>query len=315
MGYEAPETSRRRPLWLALLVQLRPKQWTKNAFCLAGLVFSGQLFQLDALIEALLGVAAFSAGASAVYVLNDLFDREKDRQHARTRRRPIAAGEIPISLAVLALLLLLTGALTASLWLGFRCLVVMLLYSAMNVAYSTRLKHLAVLDVLCIALGFVLRVLYGIYAVQVLPTAWIVMCMFFLALFLGFAKRKAEMNSAELSAQPYRQVLRMYNVPFLDMCLAITAPMTIMCYALFTVASHRNPTLVVTVAPVTYCVLRYLMQVLIHGKGESPEGVLLSDRTLWWGVAVWFILCVLILYGNVHFFVETSALPSPAEGH
>jgi 4-hydroxybenzoate polyprenyltransferase len=290
----------------ALVIELRPQQWVKNLACFAGLIFSMQLFDVAALGRSMIGFVAFCFAASAVYVLNDVLDRDRDRANTRTARRPVASGELPVWLALAALAMLTTLAAVAAHRLGLACLCTLAAYGVLNLAYSLRLKHAVIADVMCIALGFVLRVVFGVYAVGVRPTAWVVLCMFFLALFLGFGKRRAE-----LTASPYagrgRPVLRKYRAEFLDTLLAVSAALTILCYALFTV--QRNPTLVITVLPVVYCVTRYLMHVMVHGRGETPDGLLLSDRRMWVGVVCWLGLCVTILYSDVRLFTRTAETP------
>jgi 4-hydroxybenzoate polyprenyltransferase len=295
----------------ALVYELRPQQWIKNLACLAGLIFSCQLFDTSALGRSLLGLFAFCLASSAVYILNDIIDRDRDRNNPRTAGRPLASGELPVGVALVALGLLLAGAAHLAGRLGWACLAVLVLYGALNLLYSLHLKQAVIADVMCIALGFVLRVVFGVYAVGVRPTAWIVLCMFFLALFLGFAKRRAELMTHLDQPAEARPVLRQYSRVFLDIVLAISATTTILCYALFTVASQRNPTLIVTVVPVVYCVTRYLLHVLVHGRGEAPDAVLFSDKHIWAGVFCWLSLCVGILYSDVRLF-DTAAPRSRA---
>jgi 4-hydroxybenzoate polyprenyltransferase len=287
----------------ALARQLRPKQWVKNLACLAGLIFSGLLFSPTAQTQAALALVAFCMASSCVYIVNDLVDRENDRHNPRTARRPLASGELPVGVAVAALALLLGASVGLSASLGTACLVVAAAYAAQGVWYSLSLKRVVIVDVMCIASGFVLRVLYGIYAVGVLPTPWVVLCMFFLALFLGFAKRQAELNAAG-GSHAARPVLRKYRGDYLQTLIMISATTTILAYALFTVSSHKNPTLVVTVVPVVYCVCRYLLQVMVAGRGESPDETLVRDPRMLLGIAAWVVLYAVILYGDVRLFAE-----------
>ena len=290
----------------ALAVELRPQQWVKNLACFAGLIFSMQLFDAVALGRSLIGFVAFCLASSAVYVLNDLLDREHDRAHARTAQRPLASGALPVWLAVAALGVLIVFAGATAHGLGLACLCTLAAYGGLNVVYSLRLKHAVIADVMCIALGFVLRVVFGVYAVGVKPTSWVILCMFFLALFLGFGKRRAELSAAAGDSRA-RPVLRKYRPGFLDTLLAVSAALTILCYALFTV--QRNPTLVITVLPVVYCVTRYLAHVMVHGRGEAPDALLLSDWRMWIGVVCWLALCVGILYSDVRLFTNTAEMP------
>jgi 4-hydroxybenzoate polyprenyltransferase len=276
----------------------------KNLACLAGLIFSGQLFLFHSQVQALLGFLAFCFASSSVYILNDFLDREKDRLNPRTANRPLASGSLPLWLAGGAFVGLLSAACGLSLYLGAACFAILLMYSAMNVLYSVRVKQIVIADVICIALGFVLRVLLGVSAVGVRPTPWIVLCMFFLALFLGFAKRKSELSNVGADPGRARSVLTKYEASYLDTLLTMSSTMAILCYATFTVASNKNPSLVVTTVPVVYCVYRYMLQVIIHSKGESPDRLLLSDKRLWLGIICWISTYVMISYGNIHFFAE-----------
>jgi 4-hydroxybenzoate polyprenyltransferase len=291
---------------IGLAMATRPKQWIKNFACFAGLVFSGLLFHERPIVRALLSFAGFCLAASSVYLLNDVCDRDLDRANPSKRRRPVASGLVPAHWALAASAALMLAALASGWWLSPLCAALMATYLVTNVAYSVRLKHAVLLDVGVIAFGFVLRVLYGVYAVEVKPTSWIVLCMFFLALFLGFAKRRGEMGRMESDEEPFRRpVLAKYRTPFLDMQLGMTATMAILCYALYTVTGHPgNASLVVTVPLVTYGVLRYMLLVMVHGEGDAPEKLLVSDRVLLGTGTLWIALCVAILYTNVNLFAN-----------
>lgn len=290
----------------ALVAELRVVQWVKNLACLAGLIFSGRLFLFQHQTQAVLGFWSFCFASSAVYILNDFLDREKDRLNPRTATRPLASGDLPVWVAGIAFVTLVTLAGIGSARLGSSCSLVIGTYGVMNILYSARLKQIVIADVMCIAIGFVLRVLYGVYAVGVLPTPWIALCMFFLALFLGFAKRKAELAGLGKNPSSARPVLAQYDVNYLNMLLAMSATMAILCYALFTVASHKNPTLVVTIVPVVYCVNRYILQVMLNGRGESPDRILLSDKRLWVGIVGWLFAYIAITYGNIQLFADSA---------
>lgn len=287
---------------LALVHVLRPGQWIKNTACLAGLIFSGQFFNGPAQLGALAAFAMFCMAASAVYIINDLCDRENDRRNPRKAHRPIAAGILPAGPAVAACLALLACSGLLAWSLGLPCARVLALYLAMNLAYSFWLKHAVLVDVLVIATGFVFRVLTGVYAVQAQPTAWIVLCMFFLALLLGFGKRRAELAALKEQAAAHRPVLVKYSLPYIDVLLAIMAAVTVVCYTIYTVESpHKNVTLIVTVPPVVYGIARYLLLVLIR-EGEGVEKMLVRDRGLLAAVLLWTGLCMAVLYGNLHLF-------------
>jgi 4-hydroxybenzoate polyprenyltransferase len=283
----------------------RPGQWVKNLACFAGVIFSGQLFQPRAVGRAAAAFAGFCLASSAVYLFNDVCDRALDRLNPSKRDRPVASGLVPASWALGASVAIAALALAAGWGLSNLCVALTALYLATNLAYSLKLKHTVLLDVAVIAFGFVLRVLHGVYAVEVLPTSWVVLCMFFLALFLGFAKRRGEIHRMGDDEPHRRPVLAEYRTGFLDMMLSMTATMAVLCYSLYTVTGHQgNPTLVVTVPLVTYAVARYMLLVMVHGEGDAPEKLLTSDRVLLATAALWVILCVLIIYSKVHVFSE-----------
>ena len=189
---------------VALVRAARPYHWVKNVACLAGLVFSGQLLDPAAATDALLSVVGFSLAASAVYLVNDYLDRERDQANPRTAGRPLASGILPVWLAGSGAAALAAGAVAVSVRLGSACVWVVSAYAGLNLAYSLRVKRTVIADVMVIATGFVLRVLYGVYAVDALPSSWIVLCMFFLALFLGFGKRRAELAAMVGAIVPER---------------------------------------------------------------------------------------------------------------
>ena len=286
---------------------MRPRQWIKNLACFAGLIFSGQLLRLGSLGRAGLAFAGFCLAASAVYLLNDVYDRKLDRQHPGKRSRPVASGLLPPSWALSAAALLLAAAVASSVPLGRTCAAVLGMYLALNVAYSLRLKHTLLLDVVIIACGFVLRVLYGVYAIGVLPSPWIALCMFFLALFLGFAKRRSELKEVGTLGEHRRPVLRKYDVAYLDHQLGIAAAMAISSYSLYTVMGRPgDASLVITVPLVAYGVCRYMYMVQVHGKGDMPERQLVSDPVSLAIVGLWAALCTACLYTRVFqgFFLE-----------
>ncbi|VXD24459.1 conserved membrane hypothetical protein [Planktothrix serta PCC 8927] len=316
---------------------LRPHQWTKNLFCLAGLLFGGRLLQPQAILLSALTVIFFSAIASAIYIFNDIQDRECDRLHPKKKYRPIASGQVSIKIGLAIAFCLATVSFLGAYSLGISTLICVLLYTINNIAYSLKLKNLPLFDVSCIAFGFVLRLLAGIYALGDIPTAWIVLCTFFLTLFLGFSKRRSELLSllhlqnyqenfeSELSTQEgsklpdlersylhlfyqrgrknqQRPVLSQYTLPYLDSLLNSTATITIMCYALFTITSGKNPSLVITVPIVYYAVMHYKWLVTVLAEGEEPTRILIQDPTIKWSLLIWLISYLAILYFKIDLF-------------
>ena len=307
--------------WIKLL---RPHQWTKNLFCVAGLLFGGRLLEPQSILLSGLTVIFFSIMASAIYIFNDIQDRKRDRLHPKKKYRPIASGQVSIKMGLaiavsLAILSILGGNL-----LGIPTLICILLYAINNIFYSLKLKNLPLFDVNCIAFGFVLRLLAGIYALGDMPTAWIVLCTFFLTLFLGFSKRRSELlallhrdsHQNSLNSEPsylnlfyqrgrknkQRPVLSEYTLPYLDSLLNSTATMTIMCYALFTITSGKNPSLVITVPIVYYAVMHYKWLVTVLAEGEEPSRILIQDNTIKLSLFLWLTSYLAILYFNIHLF-------------
>jgi 4-hydroxybenzoate polyprenyltransferase len=301
-GAGAQDAARPARVALALLHVLRPRQWVKNAACLAGLIFSGLLLNGPAEFAALAATVMFCAAASAVYVFNDICDRKSDRLSPRKARRPLASGALPLGVALAGCVGALAVGAALACALGPACVTVLALYLAMNLVYCLFLKHAVLADVMVIALGFVLRVLAGVYAIGAAPTPWVLLCIFFLALLMGLAKRRAELATLKERAAAHRPVLAKYTLPYLDTLLAVTATMTVTCYSLYTIHSpHRNATLIVTVPPVLYGIGRYLLLVMVRG-GEAPEEMVTRDRGLIAAVLVWVSLSVAVLYGPVRLF-------------
>jgi 4-hydroxybenzoate polyprenyltransferase len=310
---------------------LRPNQWTKNAFCLAGVFFSGHFRNPADLWAALATFGCFCAASSATYIFNDIIDRRRDSEHPQKCRRPIASGTIRVPTAIgIAIGLMVLSLFTADAigrfavmnhaldqasdtpsvfvlrWAVLGCV---LLYFVNNLAYAVLLKHIALFDVLCIALGFVLRLLAGVYAVGVLPTSWITLCTFFLTVFLGFAKRRSELGSMlEDESTSRRPVLSKYTVTLLDYMLNNAAVMTVVCYALFTSTSGKNPTLVVTVPIVFFAVMHYKRLVVLWNIGEEPDWLVLKDLRIQLSILLWLLCYFVIVEWDVRLFVDRPAI-------
>lgn len=285
-----------------LLRLLRPQQWTKNLAAFAGVIFGGRITEPGSILLDLLVVVMFTAASAATYVFNDLRDVEYDRQHPVRRRRPLAAGEVERGTAVRLAAALTGGALLLGLLLGKATFLCLALYLLINVAYSSRLKHVPLLDVCCIAMGYVLRVLAGIYVLGDMPTAWITLCTFFLALFLGFSKRRGELVTSTVAHEDSRPVLRGYGREMLDSLLNGSAMMAVMSYAMFTATSGKSPTLIVTVPIVYYAIMHYTRLVLQEDRGEEPDQILLRDRTIQVSIVLWLVAFVVIFYGHLTLF-------------
>ena len=284
-----------------ILSLLRPHQWIKNAFVAAPLFFTPKAISWPSIIHVVLGVVCFSAMASAVYVLNDWRDREADRIHPDKRLRPLAAGTVTMAAAaVLALGLALGSATIALIYLPLGFLVVLALYAAQNLAYSFWLKQFAILDVLSIAIGFVLRIYAGGELIGVTPTVWIVACTLLLALFLAFAKRRDDLVLEV--ADEHRVSLTGYNLPFIDASLAIVLAALVVSYLLYTtqpenMARLGSDKLFLTAPFVIAGVLRYLQVTLVEHRSGSPTRLALSDRFLLVTILGWLATFAWLIYG------------------
>lgn len=284
----------------ALLASLRPQQWTKNLFVLAALAFSKHLFDVDAVVRAALAFGVFCALSGATYLLNDLVDLERDRLHPLKRRRPLASGALPLPLGrAVAAVLALCG-LAAAVALGRPFALAAVLYLALNVAYSFVLKHAVILDVLSIALGFVIRAIAGALAIAVAFSDWLVVCTLLVALFLALAKRRHELVTLE-DAAGHRRILAEYSPYLLDQMIAVVTASCLTAYAFYTlspetVEKYRTDRLAWTIPFVIYGIFRYLYLVHRRDQGGSPTDALLADRPLLAAVALWAVAVVAIVY-------------------
>lgn len=290
-----------------LLKLLRPHQWTKNVFCFAGVVFGGRLAETDAHLKALGVFACFCAVSSATYIFNDIRDRELDKVHPKKQRRPIASGEVAVLTASVICVLLLAGGLTGAWFLGRESsdsvLICLLTYLSVNFAYCVDLKHRAIVDVNCIASGFVLRVLSGIYLLGDMPTVWIVLCTFTLALLLALAKRRGELVAIEQgTGEDQRPVLWSYTLPFVDTLINSAATVSVVAYSLFTVLGGKNPALCLTIPIVYYGIMRYKFLAMVKLRTEEPEKVMLKDKGMLFSLFTWVIAYLTIERSGLNLF-------------
>ncbi len=287
----------------AALVSLRPRQWVKNLFVFAGLIFSQSLF--TPLVWPALGAFVIFCGLSgAIYVFNDLADIEKDRRHPSKRNRPIARGALPVSAAAT----LGVGILAVSLIAAFRLSVpfglVAAAYAALLSVYSLWLKHLVILDVLTVAVGFVLRAVAGAAAIAVEISGWLVICTILIALFLALGKRRHEYRTLRGDAAAHRPILAEYSEGFLDQMVSVVTASTVTAYALYTmspdtVAKFHTRLLPVTLPFVLYGIFRYLYLLYRREMGGNPSDLLLNDRALLVNTVLWMLALLVIIYGPV----------------
>jgi 4-hydroxybenzoate polyprenyltransferase len=283
----------------ALILALRPLQWTKNGLVFAALLFDRRVFEFGPLARSIVAALIFCAVSSGIYLINDVRDAEHDRRHPTKRHRPIASGALAPERAFTIALALLVGGVAASLMLrpGFAGIIAG--YVALMVAYSYGLKRLVIIDVFAIAAGFVLRAAGGAVAIAVPISPWLYVCTMLLALFLGFGKRRHELATLQESAVHHRANLDSYSLPLLDQIIAIVASATVMTYSLYTFDAPNVPTnhaMMLTIPFVAYAVFRYLFLVYRHNQGGSPEVLLVTDRPLLLCLIGWAVTSVAILY-------------------
>ena len=280
---------------MAALVALRPLQWTKNLLLFAGIVFAAELGDGGRWLEAWAAFLAYCAASSAAYIANDLRDAREDRLHPVKRLRPIPRGELPreTALALAAFLAALAVVIAATLGLG--SLSLLALFLALQAAYSLRLKHVVLLDVMTIGALFVIRAAAGAVAVDVRISPWLLVCTALLALFLGLAKRRAELVLVDAEEAPGRPVLDGYSLELVDQLVSVVASSTVMAYSLYTFTARDSNAMMATIPFVLFGVFRYLLLVHRRDLGEEPERVLLSDVPILVSVAAWGATSALIL--------------------
>jgi 4-hydroxybenzoate polyprenyltransferase len=293
-----------RPIVLHLLVSLRPGQWTKNLLVFAGILFGRRLFDAGALVDAVSAFAVFCVLSGVVYLVNDVSDRESDREHPLKARRPIASGELPVPVAVTAAIVLGMAALAGAAALGLRFVGVAAGYLALQLLYSARLKHLVIIDVLTLAIGFVLRAVAGAVAVNVEISHWLLVCTILLALFIALAKRRREITLLAGDAALHRPILGEYSPYLLDQMIAVVTASTLMAYVFYTISPETQekfgtPWLGLTIPFPLYGIFRYLYLVHRREGGGSPADLLLADRPLLICVALWALTVALIIYRPV----------------
>ena len=279
---------------------MRPKQWVKNILIFAAVVFDRKLSNPEAFLATLQGAALFSLLASAIYIINDIFDLEADRQHPTKRNRPIASGDLPLGWAWGIALILFFGVFILAYQLSPTFLLVCAVYALLNLAYSRWFKHIVILDVLILASFYVIRVVVGVTIISVERfSPWLYLATIFLALFLGVGKRRAEFISAQQTGNNTRKVLELYTKDFLDQIIMIVLTSTNMTYSLYTASAPNLPEnhiTMLTIPFVIYGVFRYLYLLQVKGIGEAPENIVLADRPFQVNFALWAITILFIFY-------------------
>lgn len=283
-----------------MLRTMRPKQWAKNIFIFAALIFDRKLTDFEAVWHTLLGALLFSLVASVVYIINDIADVEADRQHPTKKNRPIAAGRLSIPAAVGLAAGLLVIALPLAAWLSPAFAWISLFYLAYNLVYSKWLKHIVLLDIIVLASFYVIRVAAGVTLIEVQRfSPWLYIFTTFLALLIGSGKRRAELACLADGANAHRRVLDGYTLQFLDQLITLASGMTIITYSLYTFLTPELPenhAMMFTIPFVIYSVLRYQYLLQVEDAGGAPEDIVLSDRPLQVAVGLYGLSVLLIFY-------------------
>jgi 4-hydroxybenzoate polyprenyltransferase len=291
-------------LFKALLKTMRPKQWTKNVFIFAALVFDRKLTNPTAFLHTVVAFVTFCLVSSAVYLINDLVDIEKDRQHPTKRHRPLPSGQlnpkVAIAAAVVIPLLCIPAALLFSRSIGL----VLISYLMLQILYSFYLKNLVIIDVMTIAAGFVLRVAAGVVVIDVERfSPWLYVCMTLLALFLGFGKRRHELFTLRANANNHRASLEHYSLELIDQMSVIVTSAAVMAYSLYTFSAPNlprldgQPLMMLTIPFVLYGLLRYQYLIHIKKEGGTPEEIVLGDVPLILDLMLYGVVVLILMYG------------------
>lgn len=284
----------------ALLKTMRPKQWAKNVFVFAGIFFDGKIYDLRRLLNTLIAFAIFCLVSSVVYLVNDLVDMEKDRQHPVKRERPLASGALKPIVAQVAAVVIFFPSLLGAFWLNTQFGLVVLLYALVMTLYSFVLKNIVIIDVMTVAAGFVLRVLGGTLVVQVTRfSPWLYVCTTLLALFIAINRRRHELLLLAGNANNHRASLQEYNVAFLDEMTSLVTATALASYSFYTFSAPNLPAnhlMMLTIPFVIYGLFRYLYLIHTRNLGGTPEEIFLSDWPLLINVLLWALTAGFVLY-------------------
>jgi len=285
----------------ALLESMRPRQWTKNLFVFAAIVFARRLWDRGALDVTLAAFVIFCLLSSSVYIVNDIMDAAQDRQHPTKRNRPIASGRLKVAPAAAVAVALAAASITLSLAINIYFTLFAGAYLVLNLLYSFALKHVVILDVLAVAIFFVLRAAAGAAAINVEISHWLLICTLLLALFIALSKRRHELVLLEGNASVHRTSLTEYSAHLLDQMIAVVTASTLMAYVLYTVdartvAVFGSKWLMATIPCVIFGIFRYLYLVHQRAEGGDPDRIILSDRPFFINLLVWMGIVAVVIY-------------------
>ncbi|AVP53751.1 decaprenyl-phosphate phosphoribosyltransferase [Clostridium tetani] len=274
---------------------LRPKQWIKNGFVFAALMFSGKFMNLGLLQKNIYAFVLFCLTSSTVYVLNDIVDLEKDKLHPDKKKRPLPSGMISKKNAIILDIILIITVVSCS-YNNIKVFAILLGYLIMNILYSFKLKNIVIIDVMIITLGFVMRVEAGSFATGVVISPWLLLCTMLLSLFLAINKRKSELITLEGKSGKHRKILEEYSVEFLDSMLTLVTPSILIAYCLYTFSSVQSKNMMFTIPFVLYGLFRYQYLMLKKNIGGKPEDIFTKDIPFLINIVLWIISVFIIIY-------------------
>jgi 4-hydroxybenzoate polyprenyltransferase len=284
------------------LISLRPKQWVKNVFIFAPMIFSLHIFQIDYLWRSLLAFLLFSLVTGAMYVFNDILDREKDRLHPEKKARPVASGRLAVRVALPAAVVTIVGVMAAIFLFNREFFLIAAFYVAMNVSYSLLLKSVVIIDIMVIAMGFVLRVMIGGAVNRLLLSPWILISTFLLAIFLALIKRRQELLKMQglKNGDVTRKTLLNYTVGLLDQMISIATATTLIAYIMYVLSPEvqqkfHTPRLYYTIPFVIFGIFRYLFLAYSKGEGESPSDVIYTDLPFTLNLVFWVGVFIILV--------------------
>ena len=294
---DGAEESLKRKTWgmQTTITLLRPRQWIKNVFLFAGLIFSYSFFDPLLIFYSLLAFLSFCLLSSCAYIINDIIDIKEDKAHYWKKFRPLASGAMAINQAVIVMIPLLLFAFAIAWHINLLFFLCGLLYFSLTVSYSIWLKHIVIIDVLAIAFGFLLRALAGGFAIEVAISFWFLVCTLLLSLFLALTKRRQESVNLESNGGNRRKVLTHYPLTYLDQLISKVTVATIICYSLYTFTASQSKLFALTIPFVVYGIFRYRYLAYSKDLGESPEEVLLQDKPMIINLLLWAVLSISIL--------------------
>jgi len=278
-----------------LIKSMRPKQWTKNLLLFAGLIFDKKFTNLNLTLRAFLGFILFCLISGAIYIINDIKDIEEDKFHPIKKKRPIASGTISIPTALIFSIVIIVLSLISAYLLNIGFGNSALIYVVLILLYSGFLKHIVILDIMIVSIGFVIRAIAGAQVIGIIFSPWLLICTMFLALFLALCKRRYELVALSDNANIHRKVLEEYSPLFLDQMISIVTASTVISYALYTITRWEEKRLIYTIPFVLYGIFRYLYLVYKKGEGGSPEILLLRDKSLLLDILLWVAVSIFIL--------------------